>query len=281
MLIMKKYISLLAAILMILPIARRTGADVGDFAVGARVSKVDLGELSDGAEDARGFFVRQRVGENWMIETSVDFYNFSFNQNWGIRETDIAEVTFLTIEDGFITSKTMKLPRIPDESFILTGDVDVVIIWLTAYHFLAQSEQLALFVGGGLNYLSTDYEYNRHTFTFNTWVQVPVEGFELFFPTFSDFEAIPSDIELRRSVSTKVEEKLAPHVAVGIVVAITDFLNVTSSVLYRFDEGDRDSKYKPGLRSFIEANDWEMVTPGKEEINLGGWSANVGVEVHF
>ena len=269
------------AALMVVPATRRAGAEAGDFSAGVRGSKLNLDDLTEGTETGRGFYIRQKVGDSWMVETSVDFYNFNFSQGWGIMEKEIAEVTFTTIDGGFIVTKTQKLPRIPDETFTLTGDIDVTIIWLTAYYFIENSSDLSIFVGGGMNYLTTDYEYDRYTFTFDTWRQVPVDGFEAFFPTFSEFESFPTDIELRKQVTTGIDHEFAPHVAVGMAYALTDFLSVSSSVFYRFGEATRESKYKSGLRQFIEGSNWEEETPGKDEIDLCGWSANLGLELHF
>ena len=277
----KKLVCLLITALIVVPTTPRTGAEAGDFSVGVRGSKIGLDNLTEGNETGRGFYIRQKVGDSWMLETSVDFYNFHFSQDWGVMEKEIAEITYLTIDGGFIVTKTKKLPRIPEENFTLTGDIDMTIIWLTAYYFIENTSDFSLYIGGGMNYLTTDYEYNRSTFTYDTWQAVPVEGFEAFFPTFTDFESTPTDIELRRNVTTSVDHEFAPHVAVGMAYALTDFLSISSSVFYRFGEVKRESKYKAGFRQFIENSNWEEKTPGEDNISLSGWSANLGLELHF
>jgi outer membrane protein W len=274
----KKLICLLITALITVPSAPRTGAEAGDFSVGVRGSKIRLDDLAKETETGRGFYVRQKVGDSWMVETAVDFYNFNFSQEWGVLEGEIIEAEYIEWLwfPWFYDVKTKPLPRIPDENFTLTGNIDVTIIWLTAYYFLADTSEFSLYLGGGMNYLTTDYEYDRHTFTFNTWTPVYDP-----YPYITDYEPIPTDIELRRQVTTGIDHEFAPHVAVGMAYALTDFLSVSSSVLYRFGEAKRESKYKAGFRQFIENSNWEEKTPGEDDISLCGWSANLGLELHF
>ncbi len=259
----------------------RSFGAAADFSIGARGSKIRVDGFSKDTESGRGFFIRQRFGERWMLETSADFYTFHFSERWGISEKSIGEMPIRTVRNGFIVTELVQLPIIPNDKFDLFGSIDSVLVWMTVYYFLQNSDDFKLFVGAGMNYMSTDYQYKKHEFIFLTYQQVPVEGFERFFPFLFEFEALENTIELSDNVSSNIDDKLAPHIGIGMDYSITEHLKVTSSLLYRFDEGRKESKYSASVRAFIENFDFRSTTPGITEINLSGWSANLGLELSF
>lgn len=259
----------------------RSFGAAADFSMGIRGSKIRVDGFSKDTESGRGFFVRQRFSERWMVETSCDFYTFHFSERWGISEKSIVELPILTIRNGFVISEMVQLPIIPDDRFDLFGSIDSVMVWMTVYYFLQNSDDFKLFVGAGLNYMSTDYQYKKHEFIYYTYQQVPVEGWEFLFPTFFEYEALENKIELSDHVSSKIDDKLSPHVGIGMDYSITKHFKVTSSLLYRFDEGRKESKYSSSVRNFIESFNFRSTTPGITEINLSGWSANLGLELNF